>query len=296
MAAMELSNLRQNPQLVLVDGTDSAASRAEARRSSNGAPMKTRHRAIAARTEGSRAATQPIDGARVDGQALMSMLERTLREIDCGVIVCNSPESALSVLVLGKRPVADDGVARPGIAFPPRPADGRPVRLADADRSLLTLLFTDIVGSTELAERLGDDAWEAVLARHNAIVRAQIARFRGSEVDNTGDGFFATFDAPARAIRCAAAIRSALAPLSLEIRAAVHCGECATVGGRVSGVAVHVTARMVAIAQPGEVLVSGTVRDLVSGSGLAFADRDWHALKGLRGSRQLFALSDPVSD
>lgn len=289
MTALELSNPSHNPRLALVDGID--ASPASPVRSSGRDSMKTRHRPEAAQTGSFRAVK--LDAAAHQEQSLAVLLKRTLREIGCEVIVCKSPESVLAFLLPGKRLPADDAAARPGVAFPPRPVDADPARLAETDRSLLTLLFTDIVGSTELAERLGDDAWEAVLSRHNAIVRAQLSRFRGSEVDNTGDGFFATFDGPARAVRCAAAIRDALASLGLEIRAAVHCGECATVGGRVSGVAVHVTARMVNVAQPGEVLVSGTVRDLVSGSGLTFADRDWHALKGLNGSRQLFALSAP---
>jgi class 3 adenylate cyclase len=240
-----------------------------------------------------RAADCPANVAVADAQEVLELVKRALQQIDNGVVVCGPPDGAWSFLMLAKRSAGDDASARPGIAFPPRREHADGGRAAEVDRSLLTLLFTDIVGSTELAERLGDDAWEAVLARHNAIIRAQVSRFRGSEVDCTGDGFFATFDGPARAVRCAAAIREALAPLGLQIRAAVHCGECATVDGRVSGVAVHVTARMVHIAQPGEVLVSGTVRDLVSGSGLAFTDRDWHALRGLSGSRQLFALSGP---
>jgi len=293
MTALDASTSSQNPRLVLVDGADTEPAPRGPVRSSNRGLIKTRLRSEAAQTVRVPAA-RPIDATPDPAQSLASLLARTLHEIDCEVIVCKSPESALAFLLLGKRPVPEAGAARPGIAFPPRPADADRSQIADTDRSLLTLLFTDIVGSTEIAERLGDDAWEEVLTRHNAIVRAQLSRFRGSEVDNTGDGFFATFDGPARAVRCAAAIRSALASLGLEIRAAVHCGECATVGGRVSGVAVHVTARMVHVAQPGEVLVSGTVRDLVSGSGLAFADRDWHALKGLKGSRQLFALSTSV--
>ncbi len=210
---------------MLVDG--SAAVVTGKARSSSRASMKTRHRPEAAQAEGLRG-VQSVDAAPDQAQSLAALLARTLR--DCEVVVCKSPDSALAFLLLGKRPLADDGAARPGIAFPPRPADADPARLADADRSLLTLLFTDIVGSTEIAERLGDDAWESVLTRHNAVVREQLSRFRGSEVDNTGDGFFATFDGPARAVRCAAAIRGALASLGLEIRAAVHCGECATVG------------------------------------------------------------------
>jgi class 3 adenylate cyclase len=157
-------------------------------------------------------------------------------------------------------------------------------------RLLLTLLFTDIVGSTRMAERLGDEAWLALLQRHRAVVRAQLARVGGREVDSCGDGFFAIFPGPALALRCAEDIGHALVGLGIEIRAGVHAGECEFGGDRVSGIAVHVAARIAALARPMEVLVSDTVRDLVAGSGLTFSDRGRHALKGLSGSRQLFAL------
>jgi class 3 adenylate cyclase len=160
-------------------------------------------------------------------------------------------------------------------------------------RLLLTLLFTDIVGSTRLAERLGDDAWHDLLHRHREVVRAQIARSSGREVDSCGDGFFAIFPAPALALRCAAEVCRSLLALGTEIRAGVHAGECVFANGGVSGIAVHVAARLVALARPGEVLVSETVKDLVAGSGLAFADRGRRALKGLSGSRKLFALAAP---
>lgn len=133
----------------------------------------------------------------------------------------------------------------------------------ESDRSLQTLLFTDITGSTQLAERLGDSAWRAVLERHNLLVRDQLARFRGVEVDNAGDGFFATFDGPARAVRCAQAIRDGVRPIGLEVRAGVHTGECISLAGKVSGVAVHIAARVAAQADAGVVLVSSTVKDLV---------------------------------
>lgn len=133
----------------------------------------------------------------------------------------------------------------------------------ESDRSLQTLLFTDITGSTQLAERLGDSAWRAVLERHNLLVRDQLARFRGVEVDNAGDGFFAMFDGPARAVRCAQAIRDGVRPIGLEVRAGVHTGECISLAGKVSGVAVHIAARVAAQADAGEVLVSSTVKDLV---------------------------------
>jgi class 3 adenylate cyclase len=158
-------------------------------------------------------------------------------------------------------------------------------------RLLLTLLFTDIVGSTRLVERIGDHAWRAVLSQHRAIVQAQLARAGGVEVDCCGDGFFAVFPAPALAIDCAAATCSALAAMDIEIRAGVHAGECDLEdSGRVSGIAVHVAARIASMARPGEVLVSETVKDLVAGSGLGFSDRGRRTLKGLGGRRRLFAL------
>jgi class 3 adenylate cyclase len=160
-----------------------------------------------------------------------------------------------------------------------------------ASRLLLTLLFTDIVESTQTAERLGDEGWRALLARHHAIVRAKLALFRGQEVDKAGDGFFATFERPGLAVCCAEAIRAALEEIGICVRAGIHAGECDTFDGEVTGVAVHVAARVASIAQPGEILVSSSLRDLLAGSGFEFADRDWHALKGLSGTRQLFALN-----
>lgn len=161
---------------------------------------------------------------------------------------------------------------------------------ADDNRTLLSLLFTDIVGSTGMINRLGDGAWRALLAKHNAIVRAQLAVFGGHEVDNAGDGFFSIFGRPTRAVRCAESIRAELQALDIRIRAAIHTAECETGGESVSGVAVHVAARMVAVAQPGQIVVSNTVRELVAGSGLEFAGGKWHTLRGLSGRRQLYAL------
>ena len=221
-------------------------------------------------------------------ERLLAVLAATLREFDSGVVVCRPGERAPTFLVLGRRPAKGDGSAGPGVAFGSAGScRGDP---CDGERSLLTLLFTDIVDSTETAERLGDEAWRSLLERHRQVVREHLVAFRGVEIDNAGDGFFATFDTPARAVRCAEAIEVALAAIGVSIRAGIHAGECAAVAGRISGVAVHVAARIVEVALPGEVLVSGTVRDLVAGSGLEFRDRDWHALKGLSGSRQLFAL------
>jgi class 3 adenylate cyclase len=152
------------------------------------------------------------------------------------------------------------------------------------------VVFTDIVDSTRTAAELGDHRWREVLERHQGSVRKAIERFGGREVKSTGDGFLATFDGPARAIRCAFAIRDALRPLALELRAGVHTGEVERPGGaKPRGIAVHVGARIAAAAGAGEVLVSATTRDLVAGSGLVFDDRGEHELKGIDEKRRLYA-------
>jgi len=161
----------------------------------------------------------------------------------------------------------------------------------DQDRILSTVLFTDIVGATEMTVRLGDRAWRELLERHHALVRAELQRFRGKEVDTAGDGFFATFDGPARGVRCALAIRDLLRSLDIEVRAGLHTGECELMGDKVGGIAVHIGARVMAGAQAGEVLVSRTVKDLVAGSGLVFESRGEQRLKGIKGSWELFAAS-----
>jgi pimeloyl-ACP methyl ester carboxylesterase len=158
------------------------------------------------------------------------------------------------------------------------------------DTSLVSLLFVDVVGSTERAAGMGDRRWADLLAQFHGIVRREIGQFRGSEVDTAGDGFFVSFDGPARAIRCATSIIGAVAALGLEVRAGVHVGELGFADGKPVGLAVHVGARIGALAAPGEVLVSGTVRDLVAGSGLVFADRGARALKGVPDEWRLFAL------
>lgn len=165
----------------------------------------------------------------------------------------------------------------------------RPER--EPDRVLATVLVTDIVGSTGHATRLGDRAWSDLLTRHHAIVRKELERSRGREVDTAGDGFLATFDGPARAVGCACRIRDAVVPLGIEIRAGLHTGEIEVAGDKVRGIAVHTGARIASAAQPGEILVSSTVKDLVSGSGLQFADRGIHALKGIPRNWQLFAAT-----
>jgi class 3 adenylate cyclase len=160
----------------------------------------------------------------------------------------------------------------------------------EAERVLATVLFSDIVASTERAAELGDAAWRDLVARHHALVRQQLAKFKGSEVDTAGDGFFATFDGPARAIRCACAIVGALRPIGLDVRVGVHTGECELVDGKVGGIAVHTGSRIAAAAEAGEVLVSSTVTDLVAGSGLEFVDRGVRELKGLPGEWRLYAV------
>ena len=152
---------------------------------------------------------------------------------------------------------------------------------ASFDRVLATVLFTDIVGSTDTAAEIGDRAWRDLVERHHSIVRSLLTRYRGREVDTAGDGFLATFDGPARATRCAQAIRDAIPPLGLEVRAGLHTGECETIDGKVGGIAVVIGARVGALAGPSEVLVSQTVKDLVAGSGLVFEDRGEHELKGV---------------
>ncbi|MBD0292894.1 MAG: adenylate/guanylate cyclase domain-containing protein [Jiangellaceae bacterium] len=165
---------------------------------------------------------------------------------------------------------------------------------AALDRVLATVLFTDIVSSTAKAAEIGDRAWRDLLERHNVVVRSQLARFRGRQVDASGDGVFATFDGPARAVRCADAIAQAVRRLGLEVRAGVHTGEVELVNGHVRGIAVHIGARVAAQAQPSEVLVSQTVKDLVAGSGLRFTERTATTLKGVPGEWRLYAASLPT--
>jgi len=160
---------------------------------------------------------------------------------------------------------------------------------ATPDRMLATVLFTDIVGSTDRARELGDRRWRDLLERHNEVVRRDLERFRGVEIDTAGDGFFATFDGPARAIRCARSIVENVRDVGLDVRSGLHTGECESSGGSVRGIAVHTGARVASVASPGEVLVSSTVKDLVAGSGIEFTDRGVHELKGIPGEWRLYA-------
>jgi class 3 adenylate cyclase len=158
------------------------------------------------------------------------------------------------------------------------------------DRILATVLFTDIVGSTELAASSGDQRWRALLDAHDRVVRDQLRRFKGREIKTTGDGFFVAFDGPARAIRCAQAISKGMRPLGLEVRMGLHTGECEARGADLSGLAVHIAARIGALATTEEILVSGTIHDLVIGSGIEFTERGEHQLKGVPGRWKLFAV------
>jgi class 3 adenylate cyclase len=158
------------------------------------------------------------------------------------------------------------------------------------ERSLATIMFTDIVDSTQRASELGDRAWRDLVERHHGIIRSLLVRSRGAEMDTAGDGFFATFDGPARAVRCAFAAVDAVRPLGIQIRAGVHTGEVETIDGKVGGIAVNIGARVGAAAGPSEVLASQTVRDLVAGSGLVFEDRGEHELKGVPDRWRLYRV------
>ena len=162
---------------------------------------------------------------------------------------------------------------------------------ATFERVLTTVLFTDVVGSTERAAESGDGAWKTLVERHHAAVRAMIGRYRGTEVDTAGDGFFATFDGPARAVRCAQAIVEAVRPMGLEVRAGVHTGEVEIIDDKVGGIAVNIGARVAGLARPSEVLVSQTVKDLVTGSGLSFEDAGEHELKGVPDRWRLYRVA-----
>ena len=162
----------------------------------------------------------------------------------------------------------------------------------ELERVLSTVLFTDIVGSTEEGAKRGDQAWRELLGRYQAAVRRQLSRFRGRELETTGDGFFATFDRPARAIHCAQAIIEAVRDSTIELRTGIHTGECEVIDGKIVGIAVHTGARVASLARPGEVLVSSTVKDLVAGSGIPFQDRGKHELEGVPGEWNLFAVGE----
>ena len=165
-------------------------------------------------------------------------------------------------------------------------------RQTEPERVLATVLFTDIVDATSKLSEVGDHTWQELLRKHHDLIRAELSHYRGKELDTAGDGFFATFDGPARAIHCACAIRDSVQTLGLEVRSGVHTGECEIVDDKVTGIAVHIGARVASLAGAGEVLVSRTVKDLVAGSGIDFADRGEHQLKGVPGDWALFAVYD----
>ena len=213
----------------------------------------------------------------LEGRMSVETRDREIREIGAGSVVDVAPGH--DAWVVGDQPVVSidfQGVV--GWAKPPEPGD----------RVLTTLLFTDIVGSTVLAERIGDRRWKALLAAHNEAVRGLLEMHRGHEIGTTGDGFLATFDAPARAIECALAISTTSEELGVEVRAGVHTGEVEVYQGDLHGVSVHLAARIMAAAGPGEVFVSGTSMELASGAGVEFFDRGSHELKGIRGPRPLY--------
>jgi len=162
-------------------------------------------------------------------------------------------------------------------------------------RVLATVLFTDLVGSTERAVALGDRAWRDLVEPHHATIRRLLVRYRGSEVDTAGDGFFATFDGPARGVRCAQAIVDAVNSLGLQVRAGVHTGEVETINDKVGGVAVNIGARIAGVAGPGEVLVSSTVKDLTAGSGVVYEDAGEHELKGIPGAWHIYRVVGRVT-
>jgi class 3 adenylate cyclase len=162
-------------------------------------------------------------------------------------------------------------------------------------RMLVIVLFTDIVSSTEKAITLGDSRWRELIECHHALVRKKLARFQGREIDTAGDGFFATFDKPANAIKCACAINNSVRELGIEIRAGMHLGECEVTDDAVRGITVHIGARLADKAKGGEVLVSSTLKDAVAGSGIRFADRGSHMLKGIPGEWKLFAVKEVSS-
>jgi uncharacterized protein (TIGR00369 family) len=225
--------------------------------------------------------TLPADGELI-ARAKLAHRGRTIAVVNCDI---TGPDGALIAQATGSV-----------LILPGRHWE-RPVQVADeitaeSGRVLTTVLFTDIVDSTRRAAEIGDNRWRRVLADHNAVVREQIRRFRGREVNTTGDGFLITFDGAARAVQCAMTIRQHIRRMGLEIRSGIHAGECEESGGKLVGIAVHIGARVAAAAQPGEILVSSTVRDLVAGSGLEFDNRGEHTLKGISGAWQLYAARD----
>jgi class 3 adenylate cyclase len=219
-----------------------------------------------------------LEAVPADGRELVVRAAVTHRRDSFLIVRAEVTDAGGSVVAVGHQTA---------LVSPPRER-ARPATAPD--RVLATVLFTDIVGSTRRAEELGDARWRELLDEHHAVVRRQLGLWKGREVKTTGDGFLATFDSPGRAVQCARAVRDGLRQLGLEVRVGLHTGECEVSGADVAGIAVHLASRVQAMAAPGEVLLSWTVHDLVAGSGLRFADRGRHDLKGLDGQWQLFAL------
>jgi len=190
----------------------------------------------------------------------------------------------------GERSAAPELLALASSETAPTQAPAPNELASEPDRVLATVLFTDIVGSTERLAELGDSGWRELLARHHAAVRDQLARFDGREIDTAGDGFLAAFEAPARAVRCAVSIRDGVKEIGLSVRCGLHTGECERVGDKLVGIAVHIGARIAGQASADEILVSSTVRDLVAGAGITFDERGAVSLKGLPGEWLLFAV------
>ncbi len=253
-----------------------------------------------------RAATSPAMARKLIDLYAQMDLRAVLPAIRVPTLVVHRTGDALidiesgreaAALIPGARFVEVPGTDAYGLADEHHEADdaieefltGRPPR-REPERVLATVLFTDIVGSTDRAAAVGDLEWGRLLDRHHGLVRAELARWRGTEIKTVGDGFLATFDGPARAVHCAHAIVAAVRELGLDVRAGLHTGECERLDGDVAGIAVHIGARVMALAGPGEVLVSSTVRDLVVGSSLRFDDRGVHALRGVPGEWRLYAL------
>jgi class 3 adenylate cyclase len=253
-----------------------------------------------------RAATSPAMARKLIDLYAQMDLRAVLPAIRVPTLVVHRTGDALidiesgreaAALIPGARFVEVPGTDAYGLADEHHEADdaieefltGRPPR-REPERVLATVLFTDIVGSTDRAAAVGDLEWGRLLDRHHGLVRAELARWRGTEIKTVGDGFLATFDGPARAVHCAHAIVAAVRELGLDVRAGLHTGECERLDGDVAGIAVHIGARVMALAGPGEVLVSSTVRDLVVGSSLRFDDRGVHGLRGVPGEWRLYAL------
>jgi DNA-binding NarL/FixJ family response regulator len=258
-------------------------------------------------TDGLEATRRIVHDGRLDGVRIVILTtfdvdEYVFEALRVGATGFLVKDTDPSELVLGVRAVAQGGaLLSPSVtrrlisAFADRGGEPAFPAGSDAGRVLATVMFSDIVSSTERAAKIGDRRWRDLLDRHDALIRGELARHGGREVKMTGDGFLALFDGPARAIRCAVTIRQELRAQGIEVRMGLHSGEVELRGDDVGGIAVHLGARVAAMASPGEVVVSSTVRDLVAGSGIEFVDRGEQALKGVPERWRLFAVADTVA-